>query len=327
LNEVGTFKITDEDTHSTRKQDILSIYLIKSPQNLYMELRQLKYFVTVAEELNFRRAAERLYMEQPPLSRQIKQLEEELGVELFERSKRGVLLTDAGTAFLDEARLTLAQAERALSSARKAVERRQQNITIGFSICAFNRVLPEIIQEFRHNYPDAKVTLTEMSSQHQVRALLDEKIDIGFIHSPVEQKEIEILTLLCEPIVVALPSSHPLTKQEIISFTELVNEPFIICPQHVKPDLYAQIINLCQKAGFTPNIVQEASPPEVMLNFVESGMGISLVAAGAETRHKLNIVYRPLDVAPMLEIAAVWLKGDISKVLREFLSVVKLATD
>ena len=295
-------------------------------QYLYMELRQLKYFVTVAEELNFRRAAERLYMEQPPLSRQIKQLEEELGVELFERSKRGVLLTDAGTAFLDEARLTLAQAERALSSARKAIERRQQNITIGFSICAFNRVLPEIIQEFRHNYPNAKVTLTEMSSQDQVRALKDKKIDIGFIHPPVELQEVEILTLLCEPIVVALPCNHPLTKQEVISFAALADEPFIICPQHVKPDLYAQIINACQKAGFTPNIVQEASPPEVMLSFVESGMGISLVAAGAETRHKLNVIYRPLDLAPMLEIAAVWRKGEISKVLHEFLSVV-MTTD
>ncbi|BAZ12699.1 transcriptional regulator LysR family protein [Calothrix sp. NIES-4071] len=289
-----------------------------------MELRQLKYFITVAEELNFRRAAERLYMEQPPLSRQIKQLEDELGVELFERSKRGVSLTDAGTAFLDEARLTLAQAERAATSARKAVERRQQNITIGFSICAFNRVLPEIIQEFRNNYPNAKVTLTEMSSQDQVRALLDEKIDIGFIHPPVELQEIEILTLLCEPLVVALPCNHPLTEQETISFAALAKEPFIICPQHVKPDLYAQIISACQKTGFTPNIVQEASPPEVMLSFVESGMGISLVAAGAEIRHKVSVVYRPLDGAPMLEIAAVWRKGEISlKVLQDFLDVVK----
>ncbi len=289
-----------------------------------MELRQLKYFVTVAEELNFRRAAERLYMEQPPLSRQIRQLEEELGVELFHRSKRGVTLTEAGGAFLDEARLTLAQAERAAKAARQAIELRSQQLTIGFSICAFNRVLPEIIQTFRQEFPDVKVILTEMTTHLQIQALLDEKIDIGFIHAPIEQPDIETITLLREPLVVALPPNHPLAKQEIIDLVSLKNEPFVLCPQPVKPDLYAQIMQLCQQAGFEPNVVQQASPPEVQLALVESGMGISLVAAGAETRHKIGVVYRPLaETTPILEIAAAWQKGHISPVLQQFLLVVK----
>jgi DNA-binding transcriptional LysR family regulator len=285
-----------------------------------MELRQLKYFVTVAEELNFRRAAERLYMEQPPLSRQIRKLEQELGVELFLRSKRSVALTEAGAAFLDEARLTLAQAERAAKAARDVMEMRSQQITIGFSICAFNRMLPEIIQGFRSSFPHIKVTLREMSTEAQIQALLNETIDIGFIHAPIEQPEIATITLLCEPLVVALPPNHPLTNQEVIELISLKNESFIVCPSHVKPELHAQMVHLCQEAGFQPNVVQEASPPEVQLALVESGMGISLVAAGAETRHKLGVVYRALaETTPILEVAVAWRKGQISPVLENFL--------
>jgi DNA-binding transcriptional LysR family regulator len=290
-----------------------------------MELRQIKYFVTVAEELNFRRAAERLYMEQPPLSRQIQSLEAELGVELFHRSKRGVTLTAAGAAFLDEARLTLAQAERAAKAARQIGEMQKQQITIGFSICAFNRVLPGIIQAFRQKFPDIKVTLAEMSTESQIQALLDEKIDIGFIYVPISQPEIETITLLCEPLVVALPPTHHLASQEVIDLKMLADELFVVCPQYIKPDLYTQILNLCQKAGFTPNIIQEASPPEVQLALVESGMGISLVAAGAQIRHNLNVVYRPLvECVPTLEIAAAWRKRNIPIVLKQFLQVMHL---
>ncbi|KYC40608.1 hypothetical protein WA1_26185 [Scytonema hofmannii PCC 7110] len=289
-----------------------------------MELRQLKYFITVAEELNFRRAAERLYMEQPPLSRQIRQLEEELGVELFHRSKRGVALTEAGKAFLDEARLTLAQAERAAKAARQAIAMQARQITIGFSICAFNEVLPEIIQAFRQKFPEVKLSLTEMSTELQIQALLQETIDIGFIHGPIQQPGIETVTLLREPLIVALPPMHPLANRETIDLGALKNESFILCPQHIKPDLYAQVMHLCQQAGFQPNVVQEASPPEVLLALVESGMGVSLVAAGAKTRHKLSVVYLPLtETTPGVEIAAAWNKDRQSVFLQHFLQLVK----
>jgi DNA-binding transcriptional LysR family regulator len=288
-----------------------------------MELRQLKYFVTVAEELNFRRAAERLYMEQPPLSRQIRQLEDELGVELFYRSKKhGVSLTEAGQAFFDEARLTLAQAERAAKAAQQAVQ--TEKLTIGFSICAFNRVLPEIIQAFRQQFPDVVVTLRELSSEAQIKALLDSKLDIGFVHTPVNHPDILTLTLLSEPLVVALPPNHPLADLEQIDLRSLANESFVMCPQSAKPDLYSQIIQLCDRAGFQPQIVQEASPPEVLLGFVASGMGISLVAAGAETRHNVGVAYRSLTTpTPTLEIAAAWHKQFNSPVLNNFLVLIK----
>lgn len=291
-----------------------------------MELRQLNYFVTVAEELNFRQAAKRLYMEQPPLSRQIRQLESELGVELFYRSKRGVTLTEAGKAFLDEAKLTLAQAERAAQAAQQAVAAKVQKLTIGFSICGFNQVLPQIIQTFRQLFPNVIVTLIEMSTQVQIQALLNDTIDVGFIHTPNTHPDILTLTLLSEPLVVALPLNHPLTNHKQIDLHLLKSEPFVLCPQYVKPELYSQIMDLCQQSGFQPNIVQEVSPPEVMLGFVESGMGISLVGASAQTRHKVGVIYRPLSTpTPVLEIAAAWRKGAASLLLEHFLDVVKQA--
>jgi DNA-binding transcriptional LysR family regulator len=287
-----------------------------------MELRQLKYFVTVAEELNFRRAAARLFMEQPPLSRQIRQLEDELNVELFHRSTRGVTLTQAGQAFLDEARRTLVQAERAAQVAQQAGQAKK--LKIGLSICAFNHVIPEIIQEYRQQSPDIIVTLTEMSTEAQIQALLNDAIDIGFVHAPISHPALLTIMLLSEPLVVALPSDHPLTHQGEIDLRSLANESFIVCPESVKPDLYAQIMQLCQQAGFSPHIVQEASPPEVLLGLVASGMGISLVAAGAETRHNVGVIYRSLTTpSPILEIAAAWRKESNSLVLSNFLMLVK----
>ncbi|MBE9103198.1 LysR family transcriptional regulator [Vacuolonema iberomarrocanum] len=288
-----------------------------------MELKQLKYFVAVAEELNFRRAAERLFMEQPPLSRQIRRLEEELQVELFHRSKqRGVTLTASGQAFLDEARLTLSQAERAAKAAQQASK--SEVLAIGFSICAFNRVLPDLIQRYRQQYPDVRVTLTEMLAEAQIQAILGKTIDIGFVHGPLSHPGIVTRTLLTEPLVVALPPDHPLTRLEKIDVRSLAKEPFILFAEQLKTDLYAQIIQLCQQAGFSPRIVQEASPPEILLGLVASGMGISLVAAGAEFRHRSEVVYRPLlTSAPALEIAAAWHERSTSSSLENFLALVK----
>jgi DNA-binding transcriptional LysR family regulator len=271
-----------------------------------MELRQLKYFVAVAEELNFRRAAEKLYMQQPPLSRQIRQLETELGVELFHRTKRSVSLTEAGRAFLDEARLTLAQAQRAIN----AVQSKTSNkLTIGFSICAFDRIIPELIQKFRRQYPETQVNLTEMSKSSQIQALLNNRIDLGFCYAPITQIELESLTILSEPLAVVLPLNHPLAEREQIELRSLHAESFILCPKDIKPDVRRQIIQLCTHAGFQPQIAREVSPTEVQLRLVESGMGISLIAASSKRRHNAKVVYRPLiEPVPVLKIAAVWHK-------------------
>ena len=281
-----------------------------------MELRQLKYFVAVAEELNFRRAAEKLYMQQPPLSRQIRQLETELGVELFHRTKRSVALTEVGKAFLDEARLTLAQAQRAIN----AVQSKTTNtLKIGFSICAFDRVLPDLIQKFRQQYQETQVDLTEMSKEKQIQALLNHQIDIGFCYAPINNSQLDSVNILSEPLAVVLPPGHPLVQQEKIELKSLHAESFILCPEDIKPDVRQQIIQLCDRAGFQPKIVQEASPPEAQLRLVESGIGISLITANCQTRYNANVIYRPLIELPVLKIAAVWHKKQQSKTLSDFI--------
>ena len=282
-----------------------------------MELRQLKYFVAVAEELNFRRAAEKLYMQQPPLSRQIRSLETELGVELFQRSKRNVSLTEAGQAFLAEAKLTLAQAQRAAFAAQQAVP--ANKLTIGFSICAFDRVLPDLIQKFRQQYRETQVDLTEMSKEKQIQALLNHQIDIGFCYAPINNSQLDSVNILSEPLAVVLPPDHPLVRQEKIELRSLYAESFILCPEDIKPDVRQQIIQLCDRAGFQPKIVQEASPPEAQLRLVESGVGISLITANCQTRYNANVVYRPLIELPVLKIAAVWHKKQQSKTLSDFI--------
>ncbi len=304
-----------------------------------MELRQLKYFVTVAEELNFRRAAEKLYMEQPPLSRQIRKLEKELEVELFHRSKKfGVTLTDAGKALLNEAKLTLAQAERAAQAVQQT--KLHNKLTIGFSICTFNQLLPNLVQTFHQQFPDVNVTLTEMSQTAQIQALLDRKIDIGFVHAPISHRDLQTVTIYSESLLVALPPTvtiysesllvalppnHPMVDRDQIELRSLADEPFLLCTESVKPDLYSQILQLCAQAEFQPKIVQEASPPEVLLGLVASGMGISLIVANVKTRHTAEVVYRPLTVpTPILAIAAAWHQNALSPILENFLALVKL---
>lgn len=292
-----------------------------------MELRHLKYFVTVAEELNFRRAAERLYMEQPPLSRQIRQLEEELGVDLFHRTKRGVSLTEAGQAFLDEARLTLAQAERASQVAKRASGAKQKKLAIGFSICIFNHILSGVVQTFRQTFPDVSITLIEMGTSAQVQALVAGEIDVGFVHLPIAEDNIIITeTVLIEPLVVALPAGHPLSSQAEIPLQLLADEPFVLCPQEVKPDLYNKIVTICQQAGFQPKVVQEATPPEVVIRLVEAGAGISLVAASTQSRHLAGVAYRAIaGTTTQLEVGVAWHKQRTSLPVEQFLNVVRQA--
>lgn len=289
-----------------------------------MELRHLKYFITVAEELNFRRAAERLYIEQPPLSRQIRQLEAEMGVELFHRSKRGVRLTAVGHVFLEKARLTLTQAEQAVQATKQFARQQRTSLTIGFSMCAFDTLLPQIVQAFRQNFAEVEVKLIEMSTPCQVQALMVQEIELGFLNLPIYQGELITETIFRDSLVVALPEGHPLTALPKVALRSLSEEPFVLFPQQVKPDLYEQIMNACQQAGFQPNIVQEATPPEVAIGFVGAGSGISLVAACYQERQSPGVVYRALEEpTPLLEIAVAWRQGSTSTVLSKFLDVVK----
>lgn len=289
-----------------------------------MELRHLRYFVTVAEELHFGRAAKRLRMTQPPLSQQIRQLEEELGVQLFRRLGRNVELTDAGRVFLDEAQQTLAQADHAIQNARRAARGEIGKLNIGLVVTAAYSVVPSVLHVFRERYPTVKVILHELTTPEQTQGLHDEQIDVGFLRLPVFSNVLEVETVFREPLVVALPEKHPLAANEDISLEALANEQFILSPPRLRLAWHDQIMCLCQQAGFIPQIAQQAVHVETIMGLVAVGMGITLLPASIGEWRRRGVVYKPLaDVNVMVDMAVAWRKKNTNSVVSAFLEVVR----
>lgn len=291
-----------------------------------MELRHLRYFVAVAEELHFGRAAKRLCITQQPLSRQIKDLEEELGVELFYRTKRTVRLTEVGAIFLAETRKTLQQADRAVELVQQASQGKIGRITVGFTGSALNILLPTIVRQFKQLYPQVDLTLKRMQTPEQVEALNNGQIDLGLLHPPVDDNTLVLETIYQEKLIVALPDNHPLAKDisEPISLQQLANESFVLFPRHIGSVLYDRIINLCQQAGFSPNVIQEAIPQQTILGLVAAGIGISLIHSSARTLGRNGVVFRDLiESTPILETAVAWNSQATNPVLSSFVEIVR----
>lgn len=274
-----------------------------------MELRHLRYFVAVAEELHFGHAAKRLHMAQQPLSRQIRHLESELNVLLFHRTKRTVRLTEAGKAFWQEAQKTLRQAERAIAVAQQVDQGEAGHLQIGFTGPILNSVLPAIVRQFRHRYPDIHLELNRLSTEEQVTALLNQTIQVGLLHPPIAAPSLASEVIYREPLIAAIPDIHPLAKEvsEAISIKDLANEPFILFPRQVGPTLHDAITSFCQQSGFSPTVVQEAFPQQTILGLVASGLGVSLIHASVECIQQRGVVTRPIrEITPQLESAIVW---------------------
>ena len=274
-----------------------------------MELRHLRYFVAVAEELHFGHAAKRLHMAQQPLSRQIRHLESELNVLLFHRTKRTVRLTEAGKAFWQEAQKTLRQAERAIAVAQQVGRGEAGHLQIGFTGPILNSVLPAIVRQFRHRYPDIHLELNRLSTEEQVTALLNQTIQVGLLHPPIAAPSLASEVSYREPLIAAIPDIHPLAQEvsEPISIKDLANEPFILFPRQVGPTLHDAITSFCQQSGFSPTVVQEAFPQQTILGLVASGLGVSLIHASVECIQQRGVVTRPIrEITPQLESAIVW---------------------
>lgn len=289
-----------------------------------MELRHLRYFITVAEELHFGRAAQRLHMAQPPLSQQIRQLEKELGVQLFQRTKRSVQLTDAGQVFLVEAQRILVQVAQAVLTAQQASRGEIGQLVVSFVSSAAYNVLPKTLQVFRVSFPDVNLILHELTTDKQLQGLRDGWIDLGFLRPPVEDDTLNIATIFQESLVVALPENHPLSVQKQIPLKALINELFILFPRHLGPKLYDQIVSLCQQAGFSPKVIQEAIQMQTIVSLVAAEIGIALVPASLQNLQRTGVIYRAIQEAtPQAEIAVIWRCNDLSPVLQQFLKVVK----
>ncbi|HET7481038.1 MAG TPA: LysR family transcriptional regulator [Rubrobacteraceae bacterium] len=295
-----------------------------------VELRHLRYFVAVAEELHFGRAAARLRVSQSPLSQQIIQLERELGVELLERTKRRVELTSAGEVYLREARRVLTYNERAEEAARRAGRGELGRLVLGFAGSAAYGVLPLLLKASRERLPDLGIELRgELLSSELVRALGEDEIQIAILlRTSTENPDLEVAVVRREPFVAALPADHPLARRRVVDPRELSEEPFVIFPRRRGAVLHDAVINTCQDAGFSPRVVQEATELPTQVSLIAAGMGVALVPASMRHLRYHGVVYRSLrGHPPAPDTAVAWRRGGETPTVRAFLQVVRAVAD
>lgn len=258
-----------------------------------MDLRQLRYFLTVAEELHFGRAAERLGIAQPPLTLTIQKLERELGCELLIRGRR-TQLTGAGAKLAEEALRVLDQAEHAVDSTRRIARGESGELRVGVPPSVMLTKLPAAIRAYRRRYPQVAFTLREMGTAAIERALLDGALDLGFLRESRGPQGVRSDLFLTEALAAVLPAAHPLATQKGFRLSALRKEVFVFFPRHIGPAFYDVLLGECGDAGFVPNIVQEATQWQTVVSLVEAGMGVSIAPACVEKLAWPGVVYRPL---------------------------------
>ena len=290
-----------------------------------MELRHLRYFVALAEELHFGRAARRLHLSQPPLSMQIKALEGEIGTELLTRTRRRVELTTAGTMFLREAREILTRVEQATAAARRAGRGEIGELAVGFVTIADYNVLPRVLSEFRAQHPEVRLNLREATTDMQLRDLAEQRIDIGFVLAPIAEEGLVTQPLLSEPLVAALPQAHPLARgRAALSLARLADLPFILFPRHMAPGLYDDIVGFCRRAGFIPRVEQEAVQMQTIISLVSAGLGVALIPASMRNLGRSGVTYRSLrEKSPLTQVLVAWRKTDTAPALHRFLECIE----
>lgn len=260
-----------------------------------MELRHLRYVVTVADTLHFGHAAERLHLSQPPLSQQIRQLETELGVALFHRTKRHVELTDAGRMFVEEARVILAHAEHASNLALRVNQGEVGQLSIGAAGPADAQIFVDILRAFAKRHPQIRMVVRNMASAEQARALSEGRLHVGFLALPIDEPDLATETILRRPIVIALPRHHPLAARARVPLQALANEPHIMFARKMGPRLFDAVLAACREAGFNMHIAHEVDNLYTACALVAAGLGVCFVPAGIQERHSNAVVLRPVS--------------------------------
>jgi DNA-binding transcriptional LysR family regulator len=284
-----------------------------------MELRHLRYFIAVAEDLHFGRAAERLHIAQSALSQQILSLESELGVSLLHRTKRQVQLTAAGVVFLEDARGIMVQVGQAIERSQRVARGEIGQIRIGFTILSLHSVLPPILQSLRQSHPEVQITLHEMATQAQLEALRTEQIDVGFLHPPVADLRLELVNLKTETMWVVLSSQHPLAHRQRLTLRSLCHLPLIIHPRHEGVILYDQILQRYAEINCQPTIVQEALTSPTRIGLVAAGMGITFVPESLCALNYPGVVYKKLSGSmPQLAYAIAWQRENTMPLIQHF---------
>jgi len=297
-----------------------------------MDLRQLRYFVAVAEEGHITRAAERLGMQQPPLSQQIKAIEQELDLQLFRRMARGVELTDAGRVLLDQARAVLERLDHALLLTRRTARGEQGRLSVGIAPTApFHPFVPQVIRAFREAYPLVSVTFDECLSRQAVEQLCGEQIDVAFVRAPISDSQgLVVHTLLEEPMVAALPSSHELAggpRSEPLPLRALAEGTFILFGGPAGPGIADASLAACYRAGFSPRLGQQAPRIASTLGLVSVGLGIALVPASIQRLQVDGVAYRRLlpSERPTAVLNLVLRQNDPSAVVRNVCDLARRA--
>ena len=286
-----------------------------------MELRTLRYFVTLAEELHFGRAAARLAITQPPLSLAIRAMEQELDVSLFARNRRSVALTHVGTVFLEHARGVLARAAEAAQQAHAAARGEVGRLTVGFMSASIYTLLPAVLREFGQRFPHVRLELRELTLPQQMAALRRGDLTLGIVRPPVTDAQLASRALMHEPLIAALPARHALARRTHITASLLADQPFVMFQRAPGLVLHDLVLGFCLHQGFTPRVVQEASQTHAVAGLVAAGIGVALVPASAQAIRLRGVVFRSLaQKTPKVGTALAWRRDDRSPVTAAFVA-------
>jgi DNA-binding transcriptional LysR family regulator len=297
--------------------------------HLTVELRHLRYFVALAEELHFGRAADRLHIVQPGLSKQIAALETEIGVQLFDRARRHVALTPAGEVLYREASTILHRVTRAVEATQQTARGEIGGLDIGYTEPAMWGVLPAALTAYRGRHPGVRFRLWQNSSAALARHLLDESLDVAFVRMPMHERDLVFQTVTRERFVVTLPEGHRLAATDAVDLAELADDGFIMTPRSSEPGYFDRAIALCRAHGFTPRVVEEGNGPGSVLGMVAGGLGVALSPESIGTVPSRGVTFRPL-VGPHadleLELACAHRRDDSAPALRAFTETVATIT-
>lgn len=296
-----------------------------------MELRHLRYFLAVADELHFGRAAQRLGLSQPPLSVAIQQLEAEVGAPLFLRSSRGVQLTAAGQALVPAAQAALEQAAQALHAARDAASGQVGRLAIGFAGTMLYRGLPQMLRGFQAEHARLQLSLRELSSSEQIIELQHARLDAGFVHVAQAPAGLAELLVSSQPFVACVPAAHALARRRRLPLTALAGEPLALVSRSVSPDYHARILNACQAAGFTPQPLHELQHWLSVVSLVSQGLAVALVPAALQQAGLAGAAFVPMQdpqgTLPRYETRCLWNPARDLPALGLFLQAVRLVAE
>lgn len=287
-----------------------------------MEFRQLQYFLGVANELHFSKAAEKLFIAQPALSRQIQALEENLGVLLFERDKRNVKLTPAGEYLREEAALVISQLENISKRTQLIHTGEKGEIRIGHPGSAIYSVIPPLLSKLRNDFPQIKANLSEILEDDLYGSLKNYQIDVGFVREPFSDKSLMTKVLLEESFALILPENHWITNGNFTSLAQVKDEHFVLPPRHVGSTYYDLLVRMCEREGFLPNVVHESIHGATILRLVEYNLGISIMPISYRLSTAMRVKFIELIAIPeRTQLSMAWRKNDTNPILQNFLKV------